>query len=48
MNDENAEEILAQEELFIPIAEAYAEKHYPHYDDVTLYWGAPKSKQYYR
>lgn len=48
MNDENAEEILAQEELFIPIAEAYAEKHYPHYDDVTLYWGVPKSKQYYR
>ena len=48
MNEENAEEILKQVELFESVAKAYADKHYPNWEDVTLYWGTPKSKQYTR
>lgn len=48
MNEENAKEILEQVSLFEKVAEDYANKHYPNYEDVRLYWGNQKSKQYTR
>ena len=48
MNEENAKEKLAQAEMFKDVAKAYADKKYPGWEDVRLYWGTPKSKQYTR
>jgi hypothetical protein len=48
LNEENAEEKLAQSEMFKKVAKDYADRKYPGWEDVRLYWGTPKAKQYTR